>query len=129
MMVLDFVMEADHEMYLAILLSNLGGKPMPEVLRLGHLRPDPGHEVLVYTDRPHPDHLWFCDDLRVWMCTLGCRREGVVMWQLRRRRGTVRTMASSEFYRPVLSNLQVREGPGAWGDLLSQSSPQSKMII
>ena len=99
MIVLDCMMEANHELYLAILLSNQLGKPVSEVLRLGHLRPDP---VLAYPAPAPPDHLWVRDDLRVWLGTLGCRREGIVMWQLRRRRVTVRTMASSEFYRPII---------------------------
>ena len=102
MIVLDFMMEADHELYLAILLSNQLVKPVSDVLRHGNLRPDPGHEGLAYPARAPPDHLWVRDDLRVWLGTLGCRREGIVMWQLRRRRGTVRTMASSEFYRPII---------------------------
>ena len=86
----DIQMEANHELYLAILLSKEQGKTMSEILHLGHKRPDPGHEGLAHPARPPPDHLWVRDSLRVWLGTNGCKREGLPMWKLRRRRGTVR---------------------------------------
>ena len=67
MIVLDFMMEANHEVYLSILLSTQLGKPVSEVLRLWHLRPDHVHEGLAYPAPAPPDHLWVRDDLRVWL--------------------------------------------------------------
>ena len=86
----DIQMEANHELYLAILLSKEQGKTVAKILQLGHRRPDPGHEDLAHPARPPPDHLWVRDSLGVWLGTRGCKREGLPMWKLRRRRGTVR---------------------------------------
>ena len=86
----DIQMEAKHELYLAILLSKEQGKTVNKILHLGHKRPDPGHEDLAHPARPPPDHLWVRDSLRVWLGTRGCKMEGLPMWKLRRRRGTVR---------------------------------------
>ena len=86
----------DHEGYLATLLAMDRGVSVAKVLELPHKRPDPGYEGLRHPAKRPPGHLWCRDDLRVWLGTVGVRREGLPMWKLRRRRGTVRTAKAPE---------------------------------
>ena len=76
------VMELDHEGYLAWVLAMQVGSTVAGVLHLGH-------EGLVHPAQPPVDHLWVTDRLRRWLGEEGCQREGLSMWFLRRRRGTV----------------------------------------
>ena len=72
-------MDANHELYLAILLSKEQGNTVAEVLHLSHKSPDPGYKGLALPAKPPPDHLWVRDNLRVWLGTKGCKREGLAM--------------------------------------------------
>ena len=108
-------MEADHEHYLAMVLARQMKSTVAEVLRLGHKRPDPSHQELVYPAQPPPDHLWVTDDLRHWLGRKGCEREGLAMWILRRRRGTVRSPQnqSSSYQTCPFCRCRAGQAPGA----------------
>ena len=82
-------MELDHEGYLTWVFAMQLGSTVGGVLHLGHKRPDLGHKGLVHSAHPPVDHLWVTDRLRTWLGEEGCQREGLSMWFLRRRRGTV----------------------------------------
>ena len=91
-------MNSTHEQYLAWVLAMRRGTTVAEVLRLGHKKPDPGHQGLIYPAKPPADNLWATDCLRRWLQEEGCAREGLTMWMLRRRRGMVRVVYKSEYF-------------------------------
>jgi hypothetical protein len=106
-------MNSTHEEYLAWVLAQERGITVAEVLRVAHLKPDPRYQGLTYPAKPPANHLWTTDSLRWWLQEEGCAREGLEMWLLRRRRGTVKIIHKSEQVIQNSSSSQVAYGPSA----------------